>query len=328
MNAGRIQWMAVCGLLAMSSLAVAKEHPERLEIGRGIDHVGMLVREENFAAAADVLTAKLGFAATPVLTSPAGVENRLIWFPNLSYLELDAFTDNNPSTAPFLDFLAHHEGAKFYGTEVLDANQAVSFLTAAGYPNVGPIPAGPLTIQSTGQVVGLTPLWSSIILTSVLAPDNSNFFLDYDEAAVQQLFVDAPALAPRPHPNTARKIRTVWLVVSDLDAALAFYKGLGLEVYSRHERIDYLGARGAVVRYRHSTLTLLVPDGPGIAADFAADRGEGILGVSIEVERLRTAHNLVQGNTGLTLPLFRHRGRERFLVPASVAHGVLIEMVE
>ena len=127
---------------------------------------------------------------------------------------------------------------------------------------------------------------------------------------------------------TARKIENVWLVVSDLDAAIDFYEGLGLEVRPRHERIDYLGARGAVVQYRHSTLTLLVPDGPGIAADFAADRGEGILGVSIEVDRLRTAHNLVQTNTGLTLPTFRHRGRERFLIPASVAHGVLIEMVE
>jgi catechol 2,3-dioxygenase-like lactoylglutathione lyase family enzyme len=329
MNAGRIQWMAVLGLLAMSGMAVAKEHPpERLNIGRGIDHVASLVRQENFTSAGNVLTQKLGFAATPVLTAAGGIENRIIWFPNLSYLELDAFTENNPSTAPFLDFLAHHEGAKFYGTEVLDADEAVSFLTGAGYPNVGPFPAGPLTIQSTGQTVGLTPLWRTIILTSRLAPDNSNFFLDYDEDQVQQMFHDFPVLAPRPHPNTARKIETVWLVVADLNAAIDFYEGLGLEVHPRHERIGYLGARGAVVQYRHSTLTLLVPDGPGIAANFAADRGEGILGVSIEVGHLRTAHNLVQGNTGLALPVFRHRGRDRFLIPASLTHGFLIEMVE
>jgi catechol 2,3-dioxygenase-like lactoylglutathione lyase family enzyme len=328
MKAGRISWAVVFGLLALGGQAVAKDHPHRLGIGRGIDHVASLVRVENFASAANVLSQKLGFAITPVLTAAGGIENRLIWFPNLSYLELDAFTENNPSTAPFLDFLAHHEGAKFYGTEVLDADRAVTFLNAAGYPNVGPIPAGPLTIQSTGQVVGTTPLWRLIILTSLLAPDNSNFFLDYDEVQVQQMFHDFPVLAPRSHPNTARKIDTIWLVVSDLDAASDFSEGLGLEVRPRHERIGYLGARGAVVQYRHSTLTLLVPDGPGIAANFAADRGEGILGVSIEVDHLRTAHNLVQGNTGLSLPTFRYRGRDRFLIPASLTHGFLIEMTE
>jgi catechol 2,3-dioxygenase-like lactoylglutathione lyase family enzyme len=288
----------------------------------------MLVRLENFDAAGDVLTRQLGFSATPVLVAPAGVQNRLIWFEDLSYLELDAFTESNPGTAPFLAFLEKHEGAKFYGTEVLDATRAVAFLDGAGYPNVGPIPAPPLTIQSTGQVVGLTPLWTEIILTARVAPDNSNFFLDYDEAQVQQLFVEVPALAPRPHPNTAERIDTLWLVVADLDAAIDFYTGLGLQVVARNERIDYLGGRGARVRYHNATLALLRPDGPGLVADFAADRGEGILGVSLTVQDLLAAHRLVEGNTGLTLPTFRYRGRDRFLIPASLTHGVLIEMVE
>ncbi len=325
MRSERTVGIVLCGLLAMGGQAVAEDG---LGVGRGIDHVGMLVRLENFDAAGDVLARQLGFSVTPVLLSPGGVENRLIWFEDLSYLELDAFTESNAGTAPFLAFLAKHEGAKFYGTEVLDAAQAVAFLDGAGYPNVGPIPAPPLTIQSTGQVVGLTPLWTEIILTTRLAPDNSNFFLDYDEAQVQQLFVDVPALAPRPHPNTAEKIDTLWLVVSDLNAAIDFYTGLGLEVVARNERIDYLGGRGARVRYHNATLALLQPDGPGLVADFAADRGEGILGVSLTVQDLLAAHRLVEGNTALTLPIFRNRGRDRFLIPASLTHGVLIEMVE
>jgi hypothetical protein len=44
-----------------------------------------------------------------------------------------------------------------------------------------------------------------------------------------------------------------------------------------------------------------LPDGPGLVADFAADHGEGILGASIEVGELETAHNLISGNTPLTL---------------------------
>ncbi|HEX3553541.1 MAG TPA: VOC family protein [Thermoanaerobaculia bacterium] len=324
MKTNRIWWTVICALLALAGQGAA----QGLGDGRGIDHVASLVRLENFDAAASVLTDQLGFSVTPALLSPVGAKNRLIWFSDLSYLEVDTFTERNDFTAPFVDFLDHHEGAKFYGTEVVDAAQAITFLTGAGYPNVGPIPAPPLTIESTGQVFGLTPLWNSIILTARVAPDNSNFFLDYDEAQVSQMFVDFPALAPRPHANTAQKIDTLWLVVSDLDAAIDFYEGLGLEVGSKHKKIQYLGGRGAEVRYKNATLALLEPDGPGVVADFAADRGEGILGVSLKAGNLHTALSLVNRNTGLNLRSFKYKGRDRFLIPASLTHGFLIEMVE
>ena len=324
MNARQIRSIAMCGLLLLGGRATAQE----LGDGRGIDHVASLVRLENFDAAADVWTDQLGFSATPALLSPLGAKNRLIWFDDLSYLEILTFTELNDFTAPFLAFLEDHEGGKFYGSEVVDAAQAISFLNDAGYPNVGPIPAAPLIIESTGEVVGLSPLWSSIILTSRVAPDNSNFFLDYDEAQVQQMFAEFPVLAPRPHPNTAQKIDTLWLVVADLDAAIDFYEGLGLEVRFKNKKIHYLGARGAEVRYNNNTLALLEPDGPGLVSDFAAERGEGIMGVSIKVGNLQTARTLVNGNTGLNLQTFKYKGRDRFLIPASLTHGFMIEMVE
>lgn len=323
MNAGRILWTATCALLALGGPAVA----QGLGDGRGIDHVGPLVRLENFEAAGDAWS-RLGFSLTPTLLSPLGAKNRLIWFGDLTYLEILTFTELNEFTAPFLAFLEDHEGAKFYGTEVVDAAQAISFLNGAGYSNVGPIPAAPLVIEATGEVVGLSPLWYSIILTGPVAPDNLSFFLDYDEAQVQQMFAEFPAVAPRPHPNTAERIDTLWLVVSDLDAAIAFYEGLGLEVRFEHKKVHYLGARGAEVRYHDQTLALLQPDGPGLVADFVAERGEGILGVSLEVGDLETARTLVNGNTGLSLQSFKHKGRDRLLIPASLTHGFLVEMVE
>src|SRR5215218_4563459 len=324
MSARRILWTLIFGLLAFGGQAAA----QGLGDGRGIDHVASLVRPENFDAAVDVWTGQLGFSATPALLSPLGAKNSLIWFSDLAYLEVATFTELNEFTAPFLAFLEDHEGAKFYGTDVVDGAQAMAFLTGAGYANVGPFPAPPLTIEATGEVVGLSPLWSSIVLLGPVAPDNSNFFLDYDEAQVQQMFTDFPALAPQPHPNTAQRIDTLWLVVSDLDAAIAFYEGLGLDVRFEHKKIHYLGARGAEVRYHNSTLALLEPDGPGLAADFVAERGEGIMGVSIEVGDLQTALSLVNGNTGLGLQSFKYKGRERFLVPASLTHGFLVEMVQ
>lgn len=324
MSVRRILWIVMCGLLALGGQAVAQE----LGDGRGVDHVGPMVRLENFDAAASVWSDQLGFSLTPTLLSPLGAKNRLIWFDDLTYLEILAFTELNEFTAPFLAFLEDHEGAAFYGTDVVDAEQAIAFLNGAGYANVGPVPAPPLTIESTGEVVGLSPLWRSIILVSPLAPDNSNFLLEYDEALRQQMFADFPVLAPQPHANTAQKIDTLWLVVADLDAAIAFYEGLGLEVRFKNKKIHYLGGRGAEVRYNNNTLALLEPDGPGLVADFAADRGAGIMGASLKVGNLGTAHSLVSGNTGLTLPVFKYKGRDRFLIPASLTHGFLLEMAE
>jgi catechol 2,3-dioxygenase-like lactoylglutathione lyase family enzyme len=262
------------------------------------------------------------------LLNPLGAKNRLIWFDDETYLEVLAFTELNDFTAPFLAFLEHHEGGKFYGTDVVDADQAIAFLTGAGYPNVGPIPAPPLIIEETGDVVGLNPLWRSVVLTERLAPDNSNFFLDYDEAEVAQMLAEFPVLAPRPHPNTAQKIDTLWLVVADLDAAIEFYEGLGLPVRFEHKKYHYLGGRGAEVRYHNNTLALLEPDGPGPVADFAADRGEGLMGLSVQVGDLEAALALVNGNTGLALESFEYKGRERFLIPAALTHEFLIELVE
>src|SRR5262249_32830151 len=82
------------------------------------------------------------------------------------------------------------------------------------------------------------------------------------------------------------------------------------------------------VHMRDATLTLLQPDGPGVTADFAADRGEGILGVSIKVRDLAVAHRLVEHNTGLTLPIIRHHGRDRFLVPPPETPRVLPETTQ
>ena len=327
MNARRIRWIVICGLCGLLALG-GQAAAQGLGDGRGIDHVASLVRLENFDAAVDVWTDQFGFSATPALLSPLGAKNRLIWFEDLSYLEVATFTELNEFTAPFLAFLEDHEGGKFYGTDVVDAAQAITFLTGAGYPNVGPIPArpSPSNRPATSSGSALSGARSSSPLGWLPTTRTSSWTTTRPRCSrCSSIF---RSLAPQPHPNTAQKIDTLWLVVADLDAAIDFYEGLGLEVRFKHKKIHYLGARGAEVRYNNNTLALLEPDGPGLVADFAADRGEGILGASIEVGNLQTARALINGNTGLNLQTFKYKGRDRFLIPASLTHGFLIEMVE
>lgn len=322
-----IRFIAAWGLCALFVLGPSI-HSQELGSGRGVDHVAVLVRAENFDTAMASFAEGLGFSTTPALLSPLGAKNSLIWFEDQTYLEVATFTELNPFTAEFLAFLENHEGGKFYGGDVADAAAALAFLNGAGYPAVGPFPAGPLTLESTGEVLGLIPLWYSLVLTTVLAPDNSTFFLDYDEAQVEQMFLDFPAVAPKPHANTTRRIDTLFLVVSDLDAAIDFYEGLGLEVRSKHKKIHYLGGRGAEVRYRNNTVALLAADGPGFVADFVAARGQGILGVRLEVADLNTAAAVVAAGTGSAPQIFKYKGRKRFLIPTAFSHEFLIEMAE
>jgi hypothetical protein len=110
MNARRIVWTLMCGLLALGVYPAAAQD---LGDGRGLDHVAALVRSENFDAVGDVFTDQLGFSVTPALLSPLGAKNRLIWFKDLSYLEILTFTELNEFTAPFVAFLEDHEGGKF-----------------------------------------------------------------------------------------------------------------------------------------------------------------------------------------------------------------------
>ncbi len=210
-------------------------------VERGIDHVGTLVRLQNFDAESNIF-ARLGFSLTGVLQSPAGIENRLIWMKDRSYLEIDAFTESNDATAPFLDFLQHHEGAKFFGTAVQDATAAATFLTDAGYPNVGPIPAGPLTVAATGQVVGTTPLWEE---EHPHLPDRARQ-LDLlpgvrrrrGAAAVHRDSVAGAQAAPQHRPEDRHGLAggsRIWTPPS------VFYEGLGFDVHSKHKRIAYWG---------------------------------------------------------------------------------------
>lgn len=310
--------------IAFGSQAHAQA-PADLGIDKGVDHVTSLVHPDNFDHSIDVFN-DLGFATTSVLLSPLGAKNSIIWFDDLTYLELATYTEVNPVTQPYVDFLDEFEGGKFYAIDVIDYTQTMAFLTSVSYGSFGPVPAPPLTIEGTTDVVGLTPLWDTVFLTGPIAPDDSLFFIDYDEAQIQQMFIDQPSLAPTPHLNTAESLDTVWLVVDDMPGAVAFYEGMGLTVGSSR-KIPHLGGRGRRVGVGNNSITLLESYKPGIVADFEDTRGVGVLGASVKVSNLFIACLVITLNTGAQLPWVFHQGKLRFLIPPEFTNDFLIEMV-
>jgi hypothetical protein len=59
-----------------------------------------------------------------------------------------------------------------------------------------------------------------------------------------------------------------------------------------------------------------------------ADRGEGIMGVSMEVRDLETARKVIESNTGLVFAPYAGPYGNSILISAEIAHGLWIEMFE
>jgi len=76
-------------------------------------------------------------------------------------------------------------------------------------------------------------------------------------------------------------------------------------------------------------MPLLEPNSPGKpAADFSHERVQGVIGLTLAVGDLGKAQSLLEENTPRELPTHDGIYGKSFLVPAEVADGVWIEMVQ
>lgn len=292
----------------------------------GVDHLASLVRQENFYPAKNILSDKLGFSTTSVLgANGSGILNTFVWFEDQTYFELVTITEVTPVTAPFIDFLKYFEGGIFYMLDVPSISNTVNHLNTIGIPNFGVIPGGPVVLADTQELIS-PQLWN-FTTTAAPAPGSPFYFVEYFSEQVAQSFVDFPEIAPTPNANTAKSIDKVFIVVNNMQEAVAYYRNLGFAVLE-NKQAPYLGASGAIIPFNKNKIFLLEANGPGIVADFAATRGTGILGMSVEARDLETALDYIELNTGLEINTFEHRNRERFLIPTSLTNDFLIEMVE
>ncbi|HEY5538161.1 MAG TPA: VOC family protein [Thermoplasmata archaeon] len=129
------------------------------------------------------------------------------------------------------------------------------------------------------------------------------------------------------HDNTAKAIRSVWIAVRDLESATRAYVSIGL-LRGRRRKVRRLGAICMEVNGRAGCILLLQPsDAHGVVASFMKGRGEGVMGLSIEVRNLLAARRVIEGTGQRIVPYAGAHGRS-LLVPADLAHGVWIEMFQ
>lgn len=126
-------------------------------------------------------------------------------------------------------------------------------------------------------------------------------------------------------------VHHIGVAVRSLDAALAFYRTLGLEPESIEE-VRSQGVRAAFLPagpVRVEILESLAPD--GVIAKFIGRRGEGLHHLAFAVPDIRAEMQRLQ-DEGLELvdsePRLGAHGRLVAFVQPRSAHGVLLELVQ
>lgn len=129
----------------------------------------------------------------------------------------------------------------------------------------------------------------------------------------------------------AKKIDHVAIAVKDLDAAVqTFTRNFEFPV-TRHADIPALGISLSMLKVGDAELELFTPTAPNNPpARFLAERGEGMYVLSLEVDDLDAAVQLLAAK-GITLsavaPTGDGHGRLVYLSPKAT-HGVLLQLIE
>jgi hypothetical protein len=343
-------------LLAVGVLHAQGQPNSLLGNGWGLDHLTVMQRSAEDARQS---FAKLGFSVRPGTKFPdVGTENGNI--PLLpGSLELMWVYDpaKNESYVRAAGLSAVIEAARrrlqerggliqAYNIDVSPIDQAAGFLRGRGM-KVSLPPA--LTVIQDGEA---QPGQWQFLAISYEDPKSAPpagvpggrgvGFLEYrnnaerlseDRARQMRESVEREVPDPRRSPgdinaNTAKKLESVWVLVSNVEEAVKQSELMGF-VPGRERTLAELGARGREVQCGQGEIVFWgVGKKPGPLSAML-QRGElGPFGVSVGVESLDRAHAVAGQGTGKKLRIQKDGGRRRFLVPAEAAGGIWVEFVQ
>lgn len=301
--------------------------------GYGIDHLVVAVKD--LEAAKDFYRDVLGFRMRPrgeVSIHPTGTKNTSTYFANQSYLELLAINDRDKVAQHrphYIDFLSKHEGAWIYALSTSSAAETARHLESRGFDVKAPEPG---TVQRPTDKEMPPPKWWTVGFRQSPRPPLFAFFIEYKDTDYEDMFAhwdegyrEIRKLPEVRHPNTALGISAVWVAVRDLSAAKKEFSRTGLSTTGNFTSSSF-GATGTGIGVMRQRVLLLKPDGKsGRVQSFLAARGEGVMGVSIEVENLETARALIETNLKRKVVLEDGLSGRSILIPPDLAHGLWIE---
>lgn len=305
---GRV-WMigVVLGLPVLASGAPGQSDSPAL------DHVRVLVHD--IEAAQKTLRA-LGFEMLRPQPSvyQEGSAHNSAFFSDGTFLELIGIDDRQKllNSRPWIvEFLEHYQGAHSVGIIVTSAKDVADRLQSQG------IDASRFTLigshPEAGPILLITPKLANVA-------DGAIFFVEYPWKR------SSPAQVSQP--NTAEGTIAVWILVKDLERASKDVERIGFHS-GRLLKFDVLGARGREFDIGDGRILLLESDSSAKPANnFASERLQGVIGLTLSISDIRKAQSLLEDNTHRKLPIYDGVYGKSFLVPAELASGVWIEMVQ
>jgi catechol 2,3-dioxygenase-like lactoylglutathione lyase family enzyme len=294
-----------------------------LGTGLGVDHIGIAVRD--LKKTEKDYEQVLGFKFMEIPPQPDGVVPYVIYFENTSYLELQPI-----AALPFIakmfdyadgyaDFGEKYEGAVFLGLGTSSAKDAADYLKAHNFQAslVGEDP-GLNYVMISHEPSGKKEAFPlAIFLVEYVSPERVARLSGMREKGMMA------------HPNTAKRLHSVWFAVRDLEASLRRLQDADLEPGQTHEA-KFLGAQGREVKAgRGSMLVLESADKNSVLNKFLSDHYDGsIIAVSIEVSDLNNAQAWIGSHSGHKLEPYDGFYGRSILIPPDLTHGVWMELYQ
>ena len=291
-----------------------------LQGGRGVDHTVIAVK--SLDSATKDYGETLGFTMMPGGRHPWGTENSTARFENDSYLELLSLYDPSKNEA-LTSFLEKHEGGISVGLHTSSAELSASFLKSRGVETR--ISDG--TIKFEGMPDPPPIFWRSIELTEGTAVSDAIFLIEYTQAREAFRKEHTERYGKNKHPNTAKRLASVWIAVREVDEAVKRYERIGLGPTKRTD-IPLMSAKGVVLNAGRGSILLLSPiESKGPVLRFLMQRGEGVIGTSIEVASLDTCTGVL-GRSGISPEKYSGINGYSIMVEPEHGHGLHLEMFQ
>lgn len=319
---------AIAGVMA-STVSHARDVSEANNpLLRAPDHV--LVWSEH-TGASDRILEGLGFRVRKGQTYPEGIASSTIVFRDWSYLELLHFADpskaaNDAQARAELAFVAQGPGANSFAIQVDNVEAAAEHLTRQGF-KVGDLtpdiidpdgPSGPKPPQAAS--------WRDFHFATSPVSGVELFFIQYPPEPPATAEDEARFRARTTHTNTARQLSAVWVLVANLDAEADIYRRMGFAVGPVVEA-PHLNARARIARLGKGAVVLT--ESSALPEMFETPRRPGprVIGISVEVENIKTAQPFLKGGKGTARKVESPLGRAR-LLPLTSELGFFVEFHE
>lgn len=293
-------------------------HP-LLGSGNGIDHATVLTRD--LAGTSSLYTSSLGFTVTPYSKYENGFENAVMYFGDAEKTYLELWGVHDPAVAakgPMGSVLAERDGLTWLTLHVGSTDATAAYLRARGHELFGPD-----NIGDDPWIYRLTGLERSSI------PGRRIYFIEYNDPYLDSRPKNPEKRRSREtHANTAESLRSVWIAVKDIDAAVAAYQAIGFRV-RREVKLPHLMAKARELETGAGTILLVhseVGDSP--VSTFLGTQGDRMMGASIKVANLATAQSFLTGRNKLSLPAYPGVYGRSILVPAEHTGGAWLEFFE